>query len=532
MDTNTRAFLKALQHPDFYPHPVSQIEMIETHISWVFLTGDWVYKIKKPVNLGFLDFSTLEKRYFYCQEELRLNKRLAVDYYDSVVSITGSMQAPVLGGSGEVFEYAVKMRQFPQQSQLDRKLEKGQLTLADMSRLAQKIADFHQSIPQAGNDVAFGDLAHVHQPVTDCYQTILNIISAKNDVQQVNQLQQWSDDAFKQLQTVFLQRKSSGFVRECHGDLHLRNIAIDDQQVIVFDCIEFKADFRWVDVMSEIAFLIMDLDDHGKTDLAYRFLNDYLEITGDYQGLVVLRYYLVYRAIVRAMVSAIRMGQGDLSKTEYDKEQKTFREYLQLAERYTHPKSTALLLTCGLSGSGKTYLAKSIAPCIPAIHIRSDIERKRMFTHNHTQQKSSGIQQGIYKAEATEKTYARLLELAETLLNANFHVLIDATFLKKQQRQVFVEKAQTIGRPFLILYAKATTEVMQQRILQRQAANTDASDADLNVLQYQLKNQEALTVDEMDYVLMVDTNDELNIDTVVSQIKAELSQEETLPEMT
>ncbi|MBT8134529.1 MAG: phosphotransferase, partial [Gammaproteobacteria bacterium] len=267
-----------------YDHPVSQLDLIETHISWVILTGDFAYKIKKPVDFGFLDFSTLDKRYDCCQQELHLNRRLAPVIYLDIVNITGSSEEPHISASGEAFEYAIKMAQFPQSAQLDNMLAAGDLSAEHIDAFAQMAADFHQSIDVADRSVVYGDNDTVHQPVAENFIQIEEHIDTTAYSLALEHLRQWSQTEFKRLAKDISQRKDNGFIRECHGDMHLRNMIWLNDQPMAFDCIEFNAALRWIDVISEVAFLVMDLQDRQQYRLANRFLNSYLEITGDYAG--------------------------------------------------------------------------------------------------------------------------------------------------------------------------------------------------------------------------------------------------------
>ena len=289
-----------MQDRALYDHPVEVFEVIETHISWVLLTGQYVYKIKKPVNFGFLDFSTLEKRHLYCEEEVRLNRRLAPQLYIGVVAIHGTEEHPNIKSQGPVIEYAVKMKQFPQSTQLDRLLAEKGLDNAVIDKLAGKVARFHLAIDSVAKDSGFGDLEHIQQPVLDNFSHIRGCIDDKNVIPLLNKLEDWTKKKLKLLNETIQQRKDLGFIRECHGDMHLRNIALWNDEIIIFDCIEFNMNFYWIDVVSEIAFLVMDLEDRKHHAFARRFLNSYLEITGDYEGLRLLRFYKVYRAMVRA----------------------------------------------------------------------------------------------------------------------------------------------------------------------------------------------------------------------------------------
>ena len=285
------------------------VEVVETHISWVLLAGDYAYKIKKAVNLGFLDFSTLEKRRFYCAEELRLNRRLAPDLYLEVVPIAGSADHPVLNGPGPAIEYAVKMRRFPQACLLDQVLLRGELTPETIDAIARRIADFHGRTAIADNESPFGTPERAHLPVAENFAQIRPRLRDNEDLIRLDELERWSEREYQARFNALAARKARGLIRECHGDLHLGNMALLDGEAVPFDCIEFSDNLRWIDVISEAAFLAMDLQDRGRPDLARRFLNAYLEQTGDYEGLEVLRYYLVYRAMVRAKVACIRAGQ-------------------------------------------------------------------------------------------------------------------------------------------------------------------------------------------------------------------------------
>ena len=505
MDSDAQQLLSALQNPQLYNHAVTKIELIETHISWVILTGPYAYKIKKPVDLGFLNFSTLAHRKHYCELELSLNRRLAPDYYLEVITITGSYHHPLLNGDGAAIEYALKMVQFPQEAELDKELAAGKLDESSMDLLAEKVSDFHQKISVANKSQTFGDLDHVHQPVLNCYSDILKRVNENEIINRVKALRSWSCSEFENLKTVFLSRKETGFVRECHGDLHLRNIAIVDDEVIAFDCIEFNEDLRWNDVISECAFLIMDLDAHQNSELGSRFLNRYLELTGDYLGLKVLRYYLVYRAIVRAMVSCIRFSQEDIDESESTSEYAEFVKYIDLAQRYIDTQQSKLFITHGLSGSGKTTVSQILLQVYPAIRVRSDIERKRMWGVKERQRDKQDFQQGIYSATSSEQTYQILLTFAEQLLLAGFSVIVDATFLKSQQRDMFRKLAESINVDYTILHCYAPLNVMQNRIVQRSKDDKDASDADLIVLEYQRRQVEKFTEEEDKFVIEINT---------------------------
>lgn len=503
VDTRLPPLIQALHRPACYNHPVQDIRLVETHISWVLLTGPYAYKIKKPVNLGFLDFSTLEKRRFFCEEELRLNRRLTPALYLDVVAITGSPSSPVLRGVGDAIEYAVKMIQFPEETRLDRMLARGELGPDHIDLLAQELAEFHNRIAIAGSDKPFGDPEHVMEPVKQNFIQIRSRIEAR-DQTQLRRLEIWSEMTFAELQETFKDRKRRGFIRECHGDAHLANMLWRDGRVLLFDCLEFNDNLRWIDIMSEVAFLTMDLDDRGRPDLARRALNAYLEHTGDYEGLAMFRFYQVYRALVRAKVACIRLGQSGLDDEEKQRVRGEYLSYADLAERYTQAAHPAVIITHGLSGSGKTWLSQQLLESIDAIRVRSDIERKRLHGLAPLARSSSGIDSGIYTSDASQRTYARLAELATAILRAGHTVIVDAAFLKHGQRDQLRTVADRVRAPFVILDLLAPENTLRERLRQRARQKHEVSEAGLAVLDHQLATREPLSDEEQRHALIID----------------------------
>ncbi len=509
---------------EVYDHPVKSIELIETHISWVILTGDFAYKIKKPVNFGFLDFSTLEKRHVFCKRELELNRRLAPTIYLEVVSISGTQSNPIITHKAEAFEYAVKMKQFPQTAQLDHLLASGKLHIEQMDAIADMVADFHQRIDIATIETVYGNSELVQQPVEENFIQIRERIDTAACLKTLDLLESWSVSIFIKNKELFDKRKAEGFIRECHGDMHLRNMAWLDDKAIAFDCIEFNAHLRWIDVMSEIAFLIMDLQDRQQYKLANRFLNTYLENTGDYAGLSVLSYYLCYRAMVRAKVDVLRLAQAQINEKIEAEIRDEFNSYLELAAIYTKQKRPKLVIMRGVSASGKSTVSQQLVDRAGVIRIRSDVERKRLFDialkrsdsdDNLIVTGSSTINSGIYSKQASVQTYAKLLDLSSQIISAGYSVIVDAAFLSYGQRHLFRQLATHLAVPFFILELTAPVDVLKRRIAKRQH---DVSDAGLDVLTYQLANWQALHKDELTIATMLNTEEKTNIDTVINAI--------------
>ncbi|KGU87376.1 bifunctional aminoglycoside phosphotransferase/ATP-binding protein [Pseudomonas mediterranea] len=514
----SQSLIAALQNPALYPHPVEGFQVIETHISWVLLTGPYAYKFKKPVNFGFLDFTDLDARKHFCGEELRLNQRLTQDLYLEVLPITGSAEAPQLNGDGPAIEYALKMRQFPQSQLLSTLQANGELTTAHVDEMAEQIARFHLSTPKVPAENPAGTPDSVMAPVRQNFEQIRPFLSDKTDLAQLEALQAWAESSFERLKPLFIQRKAEGFIRECHGDIHLGNATVIDGNVVIFDCIEFNEPFRFTDVYGDTGFLAMDLEDRGLKSLARRFVSQYLELTGDYQGLELLNFYKAYRALVRAKIALFSMP-AEADPVQRATTLRQYRNYANLAESYSTIPSPFLAITHGVSAVGKSHVAMRLVEALGAIRLRSDVERKRLFGE---QQVQNDPQAGIYSSDASSATYARLHEIAGGILRAGFPVVIDATYLKHDQRQVAAKIAEATGTPFLILDCNAPQAVVESRLAQRQADQKDPSDATLAVIAAQQANREALTPEEILCSKPVQTNESGTLDNVVAQIRQRL----------
>lgn len=490
----------ALQRPAAFSEGIEDVVHLQTHISHVILAGDYAYKIKKPLDLGFLDFSTLERRRFCCEEELRLNYRLAPELYLDVVPVTGSLAEPCFGGVGEVLEYAVRMRRFDQSDLLSERLPDSET----IKQLAQMVAEFHQTIPPADDSTPYGRAERVLHPMLENFAQIREIGLASLDLPRLDPLEAWTRTQGEQLTPLMEQRKQAGHIRECHGDMHLGNIASYADKLQIFDGIEFNPNLSWIDTLNDIAFMLMDLQHRGLEREAAGLLNEYLEQSGDYPALPLLRFYQLYRAMVRAKVAAIRLAQAGLSDSEQQAIAEEYAGYIVLAEGYTQGKDPALLITHGLSGSGKSLFGGWLAERLPAVRLRSDVERKRLFPQTNQPQ---GLAQGIYSTDATRATYAHLRELASTILQAGYSVVVDATFLKLEQRRQFQQLADDLGLSYRILDCAAPDELLRERVQTRQQQGGDPSEADLRVLELQMANREPLHDLELPHRVVLDTRD-------------------------
>jgi aminoglycoside phosphotransferase family enzyme/predicted kinase len=506
------AVIQQMLQPGFYPHPVTEpIELIQTHVSYVLLTGDYVYKLKKPVNFGFLDFSTLEKRQYFCQEELRLNQRGASELYLEVVPVILDGEKYQLAGTGEAVEYAVKMRQFPQACLLSEQFAAGKLNETQMEELGGVVAEYHAKSQTNDYIRSFGEVSQVRLAIDENYEQTEQYIGKVQTQAQLIETKQYTDNFFAQSPELFKNRIVNNYIRECHGDLHLRNMALWHDKIMLFDCIEFNEPFRFVDVMYDVAFTVMDLEARGRKDLANAFLNAYVEQTGDWEGLQVLPLYLSRQAYVRAKVTSFLLDDPGVPATVKAEAAKTASDYYRQAWEYTQPQPGQLILMSGLSGSGKSTTAKYLARKLGAVHLRSDAVRKHLAGIPLLER--GGDQ--IYTPEMTQKTYSRLLSLGITLANQGWQVILDAKYDKQNLREQAIAQATQHQLPLQIINCTAPVEVLQQRLAHRTG---DIADATADLLTSQLNQAEPLTDKEQPYVKIVDTTQpvEEQLATIIS----------------
>ena len=500
--------------PVSYPHPVTAVELIETHISCVFLTDDYVYKLKKPVVLDFVDFGSLERRHFFCEEEIRLNRPWAPDIYLGAVPITDTDGLIAVDGSGTPIEYAVKMRRFDQRLRLDRQLELGALTIDDMRELAAAIAARHEAAAMADSC----ERERLVGITIDFVRENFTALDGAIDKQTFIRLRDWSERELDRRCDVLWQRFDAGRVRECHGDLHLGNLVRLPAGITTFDCIEFNADLRMIDVFCDVGFLVMDLIARGRRDLAAHFLNRYLERSGDYAGCAVLDLYFVYRCLVRAKVAVIRAAEEDTAAGR-DKNREEAHRYCQLALRQIARPPPVLIVMSGLSGSGKTRVSTQLMAAMPALRLRSDIERKRLFGMAETADSHSPVGGGIYAPEANERVYAHLAATAQDILLSGHHVILDAAYLGTDQRKAALALAEACGTAAIIVRVEASVEVLRARIRERALAAGDASEADLAVLEHQLATKDDFDETEARLSIVCDNSSDVDIEVLVGAIR-------------
>ncbi|MBD1812096.1 AAA family ATPase [Microcoleus vaginatus DQ-U2] len=511
-DTCLPPLIQQMLQPGFYPHGVTEpVQLIQTHASFVLLTGDYTYKIKKPVNFGFLDYSTLAKRQHFCTQELLMNQRTAPEIYLEVLPIiqTGhsfqfGSNVPELISAEIAVEYVLKMREFPQDSLLLSLLERGLLTEQLMGDLGRKVASFHSTAISNSYIRRFGEVSQIRTAINNNYRISEKYIGGSQTQTQYQETKDYTDAFFAKNQELFNLRIAKNKIRECHGDLHLRNLAFWQEKILLFDCIEFNEPFRFVDVMYDVAFTVMDLESRGRKDLGNAFLNTYIEQTGDWEGLQLLPLYLSRQAYVRAKVTSLMLDDPAISTAQKAEISQTAAHYYKLAWQYTKPRRGKLTLMSGLSGSGKSTAARYLARRTGAIHIRSDAVRKHLGGIPLNERGG----QDLYSDEMTAQTYARLLELGIILADRGWDVILDAKFDRQNLRTDAIDRAQSHGLPLQIIYCTAPIEVLRERLQQRRG---DIADATAELLSSQQAAFEPFTELEQISVKIVDTAQDLEV---------------------
>ncbi|PSB52739.1 AAA family ATPase [Chamaesiphon polymorphus] len=491
--------------PEFYPHPaIAPIQLMQTHASTILLTGEFVYKLKKPVNFGFLDYSTLAKRQHFCQEELRLNQRGAKELYLEVVAISKNGDRYCLGNDGEIVDYAVKMVQFPQENLLSNMFESGRLTPEDIEEMGRVVAEFHGRSRTDEYISSFGQIDRIKVSIDDNYRQTEKYIGRAQTQQQFAETKAYTDRFLTEHSQLFLDRIAGGFIRECHGDLHLRNICRWHDKILLFDCIEFNEPFRFVDTMYDVAFAVMDLEARGGKDFANRFLNTYAEQTGDWAGLQVLPMYLSRQAYVRAKVTSFLLDDPSIASEDRTTAAQTAGDYYRQAWEYTRSRQGRIIMMAGLSGAGKSTLGKQIAREVNGVHLRSDAVRKHLG-------KIPLLAKGddsLYTPAMTSQTYQQMLELGDKLAARGFTVILDAKYDRQSLRAAVVDLATTREIALQIVYCTAPESVLRDRLTHRTG---DIADATVDLLASQQSAWEDFTPAEQAYVTTVDTTSDLGV---------------------
>ncbi len=474
-----RNVIKSLLEAKAYPDPTTEVRLLETHVSFIFLTDHFVYKVKKAVNYGFLDFTTLDRRRFYCNEEVRLNRRLCPEVYLGVVELRDTENGPGFDGEGPVIDYAVKMRRLPQERMLDRLLAEGGVDASDMALIAQAVARFHEGAERGPIIDACGATAVIRENWEQNFRQAAPFEGVTISAAQMAEIRQWVTSFLRENDGLLQERVTGGFIRDCDGDLHSGNICLTDP-VCIFDCIEFNEKFRYIDTAADLAFLLMDLEYADRKDLAGELLHAYQSESGDHGMAPLLDFYKAQRAFVRGKVTSLRLEHASLTGPERVEVKEAALRYFRLARGYTlrARMRPMLVLTCGMIGSGKSTLARTLSRELGLALRRSDVVRKGLAgVPIAGATLSDSYRGGIYNSSMDQVTYRALLDEAELSLSRGEGMVVDATFRRRADRERFRELALRLGVPFLLVETRCSEEVARRRLEARNGDAAEVSDA-------------------------------------------------------
>jgi len=474
--------IDALLCPTTYPDATSAVTLLHTHISWLFLTDAYVYKFKKPVDFGFLDFTTLEKRLFYCNEELRLNRRLSPDVYLGIAELRQDINGKLsIDGSGKIIDYAVKMVRLPGERMMARLLDLNIVTPADIVDVARLVAHFHDTAARGPGIDLFGSVAALRANWEENLQQARPYLGRTISDRTLDLISTWAMKRLHDDENLFRERVAAGFIRECDGDLHSENICLDGK-VHIFDCIEFNEKFRCTDTAADVAFMVMDLENHGRRNLANLFVEEYVARSGDSGLTGVLPLYLANRAFIRGKVESFRLDDGGIPDKEKLAAAIRAKRFFRLSRGYALRKELpfSLIMTCAPTGCGKSSMAAELAFQLGINHFSTDIERKRL----------AGISPGerggdIYTPEWHRRTYRQLENLAREQLSKGASVIVDGTFIRRSDRHAFAALASAAGCGLVILRLHCPPTTVRQRMTSRAQEAYSISDGNWDVYLHQ-----------------------------------------------
>ncbi|NPU84967.1 MAG: AAA family ATPase [Syntrophaceae bacterium] len=485
--------VESMLRPDFYPHRPETVELVQTHISFVFIAGDEVYKIKKPVNFGFLDFTTPEKRKFYCGEEVRLNRRLAGDTYLGVAEIREEKAGGLsLSGDGPVVEYAVRMRRLPQERMLKGLLLEGAVDISVMDNVARKIAAFHAGAETGGRIDEVGGIETIRRNHDENFEQTAKYRGITIPAHQWTFIRDYIAFFMDRNGELLHRRVAEHRIRDCHGDLHLEHICLAGE-IVIFDCIEFNERFRFEDTAAEAAFLAMDLDYNGYPEWAEAFVTAYIRHSGDEAVRMLLNFYKCYYAFVRGKVVSFRLDDPAIGEEGRREAREMAEKYFDWAYTYAaRPERPALILTAGLMGTGKSVVARQIAPRLGARIIQMDALRKELAGLAPGEKRSEDFGEGLYSEEVSRKTYAAALDRAATAIRSGRSAVIDGSYKRREERLRALEAARSLDADFIVLECRCDEGKVRRRLESRQSEAGEPSDGRWEIFRQQQADYDAV----------------------------------------
>ena len=497
----------ALLDSKAYPETPQHVELVQTQMSFIFLSDDYVYKVKKPVNLGYLDYTTLDKRHFYCQREIELNRRLCPEVYLGVVPITKGKGSFLMGGQGEVIEYAVKMCRLSQEAMMDMLLTNNQVSTEMVARVAQRLVEFHQKAETNAGISAFGGLNAIKINTEENFTQTEKYIGKTISQEEYQRIREYTDSFVEENASLFRRRVEGGRIKDCHGDLHAAHICFTNG-ICIYDCIEFNDRFRYCDIASEVAFLAMDLDHYGRADLSDAFVNAYIDMSQDRELSQLLNFYKCYRAYVRGKVESFKLDDPYITKAEKRQTLDIASSYFDLADSYIRSKPI-LFITAGLIGTGKTTLAQALARRLGLVVISSDVTRKQLASISVTEHRFEEFNTGIYSAEFSRKTYDKMFSQAKDILSGGRSVILDASFSRAEERLKAKGLAEKLGTDFFVVECRLDAESIKQRLAERLKEST-TSDGRWEIYEPQKRQFEPVTETSPTNHVIIDTSAPVN----------------------
>ncbi len=500
--------IEAMSRPGFYPHRPPSVELVQTHISFVFIAGDRVYKVKKAVDFGFLDFTTLEKRKRFCEEELRLNRRLAPEAYLEVAAIGEDAGGTPALGVGRPVEYAVVMRRLPQDRMLKRLLAEGKVPPEAMDAVAAKVADFHRRAETGGRIDEMGGIETIRYNHEENFEQTARYVGLTIPRERYEFLRGWVNRFLERERPLFEKRVADHRIRDCHGDLHAEHICLADG-IVIFDCIEFNERFRFGDVAAEAAFLAMDLDYNGYPGHARAFVEAYVRHSGDGEVRRLLDFYRCYYAYVRGKVTSFRLDDPHIDRAQREDAARAASRYFDLAFAYAaRPAKKTLILVAGLMGTGKSVLARALAPLVGAEIVQTDAVRKEMLRIPASEHRYEAFGEGIYAADVSRRTYARALEIALEKLETAGAVILDGSYKSREERLRAFEAARRAGAGAILVECTCPEAIVETRLRQRESGGGDVSDGRWEIFQAQKGDFERIDEIPGESHLVADTSGE------------------------